>query len=83
MATLQCLILAGIYCVSAGDQDRLAHYRGRAVALAHRLGLHQNQRSFSLSALSLETRKRVFWCLYALDWYVCSSNFSAQTGRWM
>ena len=45
-------------------------YTGAAVTLAFRLGLHQSQKRFSLGALTRETRKKVFWSLYTLDWYV-------------
>ena len=41
-----------------------------AISLSHRLGLHQSQRRFSLGALTSETRKKVFWSLYTLDWSV-------------
>jgi hypothetical protein len=70
MSTLQCLLLAILYCTSRADYKRLQHYKAIAVALAHRLGLHHSQKRFSFGALTLETRKRVFWTLYTLDWYV-------------
>lgn len=68
MATLQCLILALLYCAMRADNKRLQHYKAVAVALSHRLGLHQSQKRFSFGALTLETRKKVFWTLYTLDW---------------
>lgn len=70
MATLQCLILALIYCTVRADYKRLQHYKGIAVGLSHRLGLHQSQKRFSFGALTIETRKKVFWTLYTLDWCV-------------
>ena len=70
LPTLQCLILAQIYCITKGDYNRLLRYRGMAVAMSHRLGLHQSQKRFSLGALTSETRKKVFWTLYTLDWWV-------------
>lgn len=76
LITLQCLVLALIYCISKADYNRLQHYKGIAVGLSHRLGLHQNQKRFSFGALTNETRKKVFWTLYTVDWYV-SSHFSA------
>lgn len=69
LATLQCLILALIYCISKADYNRLQHYKGIAVGLSHRLGLHQSQKRFSFGALTIETRKKVFWTLYTVDWY--------------
>lgn len=70
MHTLQCLVLALIYCTIRADYKRLQHYKAIAVGLSHRLGLHQSQKRFSFGALTIETRKKVFWTLYTLDWYV-------------
>jgi hypothetical protein len=70
MMTLQCLVLALMYCAARADYKRLQHYKGIAVGLSHRLGLHQSQKRFSFGALTIETRKKVFWTLYTLDWYV-------------
>ncbi|TVY17801.1 Transcriptional activator protein acu-15 [Lachnellula arida] len=67
LATLQCLILALIYCISKADYTRLQHYKAIAVGLSHRLGLHQSQKRFSFGALTIETRKKVFWTLYTID----------------
>jgi hypothetical protein len=68
LATLQCLVLAIIHCISKADYSRLQHYKGIAIGLSHRLGLHQSQKRFSFGALTIETRKKVFWTLYTLDW---------------
>lgn len=67
METLQCLILALTYCQIRADNKRLQHYKCLAVGLSHRLGLHQSQKRFSFGALTIETRKKVFWALYTLD----------------
>lgn len=67
LLTLQCLILAMLYCISQADYNRLQHYKGIAVGLSHRLGLHQSQKRFSFGALTIETRKKVFWSLYTVD----------------
>ncbi|KAK4191595.1 fungal-specific transcription factor domain-containing protein [Podospora australis] len=67
MMTLQCLLLALIYCTIRADYKRLQHYKGIAVGLSHRLGLHQSQKRFSFGVLTIETRKKVFWSLYLLD----------------
>ncbi|KAK3499827.1 transcription activator protein acu-15 [Neurospora hispaniola] len=67
MLTLQCLILALMYCTVRADYKRLQYYKGIAVGLSHRLGLHQSQKRFSFGALTIETRKKVFWTLYTLD----------------
>ena len=68
MKALQNLILAQLDCIAAGDRDGLQHFRGRAIGLTHRLGLHQCQARFALTVLARETRKKVFWCQYTLDW---------------
>lgn len=70
MVTLQSLLLAMVYCAIRADYKRLQHYKGIAVGLSHRLGLHQSQKRFSFGVLTIETRKKVFWTLYMLDWYV-------------
>ncbi|KAK4122409.1 hypothetical protein N657DRAFT_657231 [Parathielavia appendiculata] len=67
MVTLQCLLLALVYCTIRADYKRLQHYKGIAVGLSHRLGLHQSQKRFSFGVLTIETRKKVFWTLYTLD----------------
>ncbi|KAI9870747.1 MAG: hypothetical protein M1830_003853 [Pleopsidium flavum] len=67
LGTLQCLILAQIYCILKSDYNKLLRYKGIAIGLSHRLGLHQSQKRFSLGALTSETRKKVFWTLYTLD----------------
>ncbi|KAM7203705.1 putative transcriptional activator protein acu-15 protein [Rhypophila sp. PSN 637] len=67
MLTLQCLVLALMYCAIRADYKRLQYYKGIAVGLSHRLGLHQSQKRFSFGALTIETRKKVFWTLYTLD----------------
>lgn len=68
MNALQCLVLALLYCSLTADYRRLQHYKAIAVGLAYRLGLHQSQKRFSFGALTLETRKKVFWTLYTVDW---------------
>ncbi|RMZ70381.1 transcriptional activator acu-15 [Pyrenophora seminiperda CCB06] len=67
IATLQCLILAQIFCLLRADYSRLLKYKGLAVGLSQRLGLHQSQKRFALDALTSETRKKVFWSLYTVD----------------
>jgi hypothetical protein len=70
MAVLQCLALAQIHCLQRGDYTRLLKYKGLAISLSHRLGLHQSQKRFALGTLTSETRKKVFWTLYTIDWLV-------------
>lgn len=68
LATLQCLVLALIFCIAKADYNRLQHLKGIAIGLSHRLGLHQSQKRFSFGALTIETRKKIFWTLYTVDW---------------
>lgn len=75
LVALQCLILAQLFCIAKGDYKCLQHYKAIAVGLSHRLGLHQSQKRFSFGALTMEMRKRVFWSLYTVDWYVFSWYF--------
>ena len=70
LGTLQCLALAQIYCIQKGDYGKLLFYKGVTISLSHRLGLHQSQKRFSLGALTGETRKKIFWTVYTLDWSV-------------
>ncbi|KAF4555948.1 Fungal specific transcription factor domain-containing protein 41 [Elsinoe fawcettii] len=71
LATLQCLLLAQLFCMQRGDCSQLLTYKALAVSLSARLGLHQSQKRYALGTLTCETRKKVFWTLYTLD------NFSA------
>ena len=68
LPTLQCLVLAQMYCIVKGDYDKLLQYKGLAISISLRLGLHQSQKRFPLGALTSETRKKVFWTTYTLDW---------------
>jgi hypothetical protein len=68
MATLQVLILAQIFCIQRGELTRLLTYKGLSTTVSARLGLHQSQKRFALGTLTCETRKKVFWTLYTVDW---------------
>ncbi|KAL6235964.1 hypothetical protein BDW75DRAFT_126286 [Aspergillus navahoensis] len=65
--TLQCYVLAQMYCLTKGDYTSVLRYRGVAVAICHQLKLQKSQKAFSSNPLLAETRKRVFWCQYVLD----------------
>ncbi|KAH9867047.1 hypothetical protein IAQ61_007638 [Plenodomus lingam] len=67
VATLQCLVLAQIFCLLKADYSRLLKFKGLSIGLSQRLGLHQSQKRFALDALTSETRKKVFWSLYTVD----------------
>ncbi|KAE8353643.1 fungal-specific transcription factor domain-containing protein [Aspergillus coremiiformis] len=65
--TLQCYVLAQIYCMTKGDYAGLLRYRASAISFCHQLRLHQSQKRFSSNPLIAETRKKVFWCQYVVD----------------
>ncbi|KFY35122.1 hypothetical protein V494_06187 [Pseudogymnoascus sp. VKM F-4513 (FW-928)] len=73
LGTLQCLVLACLYCSQTGQYKSLQTYKAIAVGLAQRLGLHQSQKRFSYGALTIETRKKVFWSLYTVDCFSAAS----------
>jgi hypothetical protein len=68
LTTLQCLVAATLYHMIKAEYTEMLKYKGHAIALAQRLGLHQSQKRFTLGALTVETRKKLFWTLYTLDW---------------
>ena len=70
VSSLQCLLLAEIYCILRADHERLRKYRMIAAKLSRRLGLHQCQKRSSVGPLVTETRKKLFWTLFTLDWSV-------------
>ena len=74
LETLQCLILAQIYCIIKGDFRRLVHYLGVGVTTSSLLSLHQSQHHSSATPLVREIQKRVFWSLYTIDWQVAQQH---------
>lgn len=67
LESVQCLVLAQLYCFSVGDFHRLMQYKALAVAKTLRLGLHRSQDFASQDVLSKELKKRAFWSVYCLD----------------
>ncbi|KAJ5578336.1 uncharacterized protein N7459_007300 [Penicillium hispanicum] len=67
IGSLQCFVLAQIYCMTKGDYRSLLRYRALAVDICHQLELHQSQERLLSNPLEGETRKKVFWCQYVLD----------------
>ncbi|KAL2869320.1 C6 transcription factor FacB/Cat8 [Aspergillus lucknowensis] len=65
--TLQCYVLAQMYCMAKGDYTSVLRYRSLATGICHQLRLHRSQKFFSSNSLLAETRKKVFWCQYVLD----------------
>lgn len=67
--TLQCLILAQMYCMTKADYRTLLRYRSLGVSVSQQLALHRSQKNSSFNVLMVETRKKVFWSQYVLDRY--------------
>ncbi|KAJ5664416.1 Transcription factor [Penicillium longicatenatum] len=65
MKSLQCFVLAQVYCMTKADYRSLLRYRALAVDLCHQLRL--NQDIAPSNPLEGETCKKVFWCQYVLD----------------
>ena len=69
--TVQCLVLAQLYCFTLGDYQRLSQYRALCVGMVLRMGLNRSQKNFlAQNPLMSEFTKRVFWSAYCLDAYV-------------
>jgi len=68
LATLQALLLAQLFCIQRGDLEALLTYKGLSLSLSARLGLHQSQKRFAFGTLTCETRRKVFWTFYTIDW---------------
>ncbi|KAJ5097439.1 Transcription factor [Penicillium angulare] len=64
--SLQCFVLAQIYCMTKGDYRSLLRYRALSVDICHQLDLHQTPGS-QTNPLEEETSKKVFWCQYVMD----------------
>jgi hypothetical protein len=71
VSSLQCFVLAQVYCITKGDYRTLLRYRALGVDICHQLGMHENPES-SDNPLEDETRKKVFWSQYVLDRF-CSA----------
>ena len=67
VASLQCFVLAQVYCMTKADYRSLLRYRALGVDICQQLDLHQLQEDTSSTLLEGETRKKVFWCQYVLD----------------
>ncbi|KAJ5904465.1 hypothetical protein N7504_006848 [Penicillium tannophilum] len=65
MKSLQCFVLAQVYCMTKADYRSLLRYRALAVDVCHQLRL--NQDVTPSNPLEGETSKKVFWCQYVMD----------------
>lgn len=69
LLTLQCLLLAQLFCIHKADIAGLLHYQNSAIALVFRLALHLSQSNEPVSVAVGELRKRLFWTQYTIHWY--------------
>lgn len=67
ISRLQCHLLAQVYYLLQADYTSGAQHRAIAVSMCHLIGLHHSQKYYVMNPLETETRKKVFWCQYALD----------------
>lgn len=79
LTTLQCHVLAQLCYLLKADHPHLLRHRAYAVNICQQLGLHQSHKSHSLSTFEAESRKKVFWCQYALDKYANTPFMSDRT----
>jgi Fungal specific transcription factor domain len=75
ISAIQCHVLAQLYYLLRADYTHAARHRAIAVSMCHQMGLHHSQKYHLLNYLELETRKKAFWCQYALDKYAISSSW--------
>jgi hypothetical protein len=77
LLSVQCLTLASLYFMIKADYSAMLKYKGHAVSLAQRLGLHQAQKRYTFDHLTLQMRRKVFWSLFTIDWYVLKTTYSS------
>ncbi|KAF2670436.1 hypothetical protein BT63DRAFT_424381 [Microthyrium microscopicum] len=70
--SVQCLTLASLYFMIKADYASMLKYKGHAVSLAQRLGLHQAQKRFTFDPSTSEMRKKVFWSLFTIDCFAAA-----------
>ena len=76
LATIQCHVLAQLYCLLKADYAQLTQHRAIAVAMCHQMWLHQAHQYKGLQMLDSETRKKVFWSQYVLDKFASATTGS-------
>lgn len=74
LETLQCLLLAQLFCINRSRTEDLLFYQNSAIALVFRLNLHREQNGESVNAESRELRRRLFWTQYTIHWYIRKSH---------
>ncbi|OJJ40830.1 hypothetical protein ASPWEDRAFT_102560 [Aspergillus wentii DTO 134E9] len=67
LTELQSVILTCLYLQITRHHSTWIQTSGQAVRLAQSLGLHRHARRFTFCRGDVELRKRVWWCVYAVD----------------
>lgn len=64
---LQSHLLTCLYLQLTRKHDEWTQTCGQVVRLAQSLGLHRHSRRFQFCSGEMELRKRIWWCVYAVD----------------
>lgn len=64
---LQSLLLTCLYLQLTRQHEEWIRTSGQVVRLAQSLGLHRHSRRFRFCAGEIELRKRIWWCVHAVD----------------
>ncbi|KAF9884993.1 hypothetical protein FE257_000816 [Aspergillus nanangensis] len=67
LSELQSILLTSLYLQLTRQHAPWIGISGQAVRLAQSLGLHRHSRRFKFCAGEVELRKRIWWCVYAVD----------------
>ena len=79
LKTLQCFALMGEYSLLTPTRTAIYYIIGLAVRLAQALGLHEEKTitrgraGGPISALELDMRRRIFWCILTMDYGLAHS----------
>jgi transcriptional regulatory protein GAL4 len=67
LVLVQALILMSNYAQKRDKPNSSYNYNGLARRIAMGIGLHKEFPNWNASLLTLETRRRVWWCVYVFD----------------
>ncbi|KAH7121309.1 fungal-specific transcription factor domain-containing protein [Dendryphion nanum] len=70
--SLQALVSVQLFLISMHRYNAASRLEGLAVRMAFQLGLHRCPvRNSNITEKEAELRKRLFWCIFCIDRYVC------------
>lgn len=72
METLAGTILTAVYSLMRPNVPGVWYTMGSALRLTVDLGLHAEKLNKNYDPFTRETRRRLFWCIYALDRQICA-----------